>query len=186
MFVPLLRRFDYDDRADTHGSARFATAGEARPQRRSRAADRPRPKTGKPLRYAGPASADDRADRTGKGVGTIIPNLLEYPFGGVCIDPKGENARIAARQRGKFGAVHVLDPFGVTGLASAAFNRSIDRPARPRSRRRCMTLADALVHDAPGEAGEAHWNEEAKALIAGILLHVITTEPAAPWKRCAT
>jgi type IV secretion system protein VirD4 len=32
MFVlPLLRRFDYDDRADTHGSARFATAGEARP-----------------------------------------------------------------------------------------------------------------------------------------------------------
>jgi type IV secretion system protein VirD4 len=32
-----------------------------------------------------------------------------------------------------------------------------------------MTLADALVYDAPGEAGEAHWNEEAKALIAGIL-----------------
>src|SRR3546814_15954148 len=26
--------------------------------------------------------------------------------------------------------------------------------------------------DAPGEAGEAHWNEEAKALIAGILLWV--------------
>ena len=30
MFVlPLLRRFNYDDRADTHGSARFASAGEA-------------------------------------------------------------------------------------------------------------------------------------------------------------
>src|SRR3546814_6536402 len=57
-----------------------------------------------------------------KGVGTIIPNLLEYPFAVVCIDPKGENARIAARQRGRFGAVHVLDPFGVTGLVSAAFN----------------------------------------------------------------
>ena len=26
------------------------------------------------------------------------------------------SARIAARQRGKYGAVHVLDPFGVTGL----------------------------------------------------------------------
>src|SRR3546814_16617561 len=35
-----------------------------------------------------------------------------------------------------------------------------------------MTLAEALVYDAPGEAGEAHWNEEAKALIAGILLWV--------------
>ena len=42
-----------------------------------------------------------------------------------------------------------------------------------------MTLADALVHDAPGECGDAHWNEEAKALIAGILLHIVTIEPSA-------
>lgn len=40
------------------------------------------------------------------------------------------------------------------------------------------TLADALVHDAPGQSGDAHWNEEAKALIAGLILHVVTTEPA--------
>ncbi|MDE1939793.1 MAG: type IV secretory system conjugative DNA transfer family protein, partial [Alphaproteobacteria bacterium] len=39
------------------------------------------------------------------------------------------------------------------------------------------TLADALVYDAPGETGEAHWNEEAKALIAGLLLLVVTEEP---------
>ncbi|MFT6570236.1 MAG: type IV secretion system protein VirD4 [Sphingomonas echinoides] len=127
--------------------------------------------------------------RTGKGVGTIIPNLLEYPGPVVCIDPKGENARIAARQRGKFGAVHVLDPFGVTGLASAAFN-PLDRidPHGLDLADDCMTLADALVHDAPGESGDAHWNEEAKALIAGILLHIVTTEPPATrtWKRCAT
>ncbi|MFC6628340.1 type IV secretory system conjugative DNA transfer family protein [Sphingomonas yabuuchiae] len=133
------------------------------------------------MRYAGPAHLLTIAPtRTGKGVGTIIPNLLEYPFAAVCIDPKGENARIAARQRGKFGAVHVLDPFGVTGLVSAAFNplSSID-PHGLDLADDCMTLADALVHDAPGEAGEAHWNEEAKALIAGILLHVVTTEPPA-------
>ncbi|OQA29642.1 MAG: hypothetical protein BWY57_03273 [Betaproteobacteria bacterium ADurb.Bin341] len=42
-----------------------------------------------------------------------------------------------------------------------------------------MTLADALVYDAPGEAGEAHWNEEAKALIAGIILSIATSEPPA-------
>src|SRR3546814_8906004 len=42
-----------------------------------------------------------------------------------------------------------------------------------------MTLADALVYDAPGEAGEAHWNEEAKALIAGIILAIVTSEPPA-------
>jgi type IV secretion system protein VirD4 len=39
------------------------------------------------------------------------------------------------------------------------------------------TLADALVYDEPGTAGEAHWNEEAKALIAGVILHVVASEP---------
>jgi type IV secretion system protein VirD4 len=34
-----------------------------------------------------------------------------------------------------------------------------------------MTLADALVFDQ--NEGEAHWNEEAKALISGIILYVI-------------
>ena len=131
-------------------------------------------KTGRPLRYAGPAHLLSIAPtRTGKGVGTIIPNLLDYPGPVVCIDPKGENARITARHRAKFGPVHVLDPFGVTGLPGAAFN-PLDRidPAGLDLADDCMTLADALVYDAPGEAGEAHWNEEAKALIAGILLWV--------------
>ena len=183
MFVlPLLRRFDYGDSADTHGSARFATAGEAQALNDDHGLLIGRDvKTGKPMRYAGPAHLLTIAPtRTGKGVGTIIPNLLEYPFAVVCIDPKGENARIAARQRGKFGAVHVLDPFGVTGLASAAFN-PLDRidPHGLDLADDCMTLADALVHDAPGEAGDAHWNEEAKALIAGILLHIVATEPPA-------
>jgi type IV secretory pathway TraG/TraD family ATPase VirD4 len=38
-------------------------------------------------------------------------------------------------------------------------------------------LADALVFDEPGMAGEAHWNEEAKALIAGLILHIAASEP---------
>ncbi len=61
----------------------------------------------------------------------------------------------------------------MTGIGSAAFN-PLDRidPAGLDLADDCMTLADALVYDAPGEAGEAHWNEEAKALIAGILLWV--------------
>ena len=33
-----------------------------------------------------------------------------------------------------------------------------------------MTLADALVHDPAGQGGDAHWNEEAKALIAGLIV----------------
>lgn len=91
MFVlPLLRRFDYADSGDTHGSARFATAGEAQALNDDHGLLIGRDvKTGKPMRYAGPAHLLTIAPtRTGKGVGTIIPNLLEYPFAVVCIDPK--------------------------------------------------------------------------------------------------
>jgi type IV secretion system protein VirD4 len=67
------------------------------------------------------------------------------------------------------GPVHVLDPFGATGMRAAAFN-TLD-PAEDAS-----TLADALVFDEPGMAGEAHWSEEAKALIAGLLLKIVAGE----------
>ncbi len=176
LFQPLILKYGGPAGDDTHGSARFATDRETRPLAQNGdglliGRDR---KSGKLLRYAGPAHLLTIAPtRTGKGVGTIIPNLLDYPGPVVCIDPKGENARITARHRAKFGPVHVLDPFGVTGLPSAAFN-PLDRldPVGLDLADDAMTLADALVYDAPGEAGEAHWNEEAKALIAGILLWV--------------
>ncbi|WP_169800594.1 type IV secretory system conjugative DNA transfer family protein, partial [Sphingobium cloacae] len=181
LFQPLILKYGGPAGDDTHGSARFATDRETRPLAQNGdglliGRDR---KSGKLLRYAGPAHLLTIAPtRTGKGVGTIIPNLLDYPGPVVCIDPKGENARITACHRAKFGPVHVLDPFGVTGLApigssGAAFN-PLDRldPAGLDLADDAMTLADALVYDAPGEAGEAHWNEEAKALIAGILLWV--------------
>ena len=176
LFQPLILKYGGPAGDDTHGSARFATTSETRPLAQNGdglliGRDR---KSGKLLRYAGSAHLLTIAPtRTGKGVGTIIPNLLDYPGPVVCIDPKGENARITARHRAKFGPVHVLDPFGVTGLPSAAFN-PLDRldPAGLDLADDAMTLADALVYDAPGEAGEAHWNEEAKALIAGILLWV--------------
>ncbi len=182
LFQPLILAYGGPAADDTHGSARFATDAE----NRAYAGDsglligRDR-KTGRPLRYAGPAHLLTIAPtRTGKGVGTIIPNLLDYAGPVVCIDPKGENARITARHRGNFGPVHVLDPFGVTGIASAAFN-PLDRidPNSLDLADEAMTLADALVYDAPGEAGEAHWNEEAKALIAGIILAIVTSEPPA-------
>ena len=183
LFQPLILRYGGPAGDDTHGSARFATDRETRPLAQNGEGlligrDR---KSGKLLRYAGPSHLLTIAPtRTGKGVGTIIPNLLDYPGPVVCIDPKGENARITARHRARFGPVHVLDPFGVTGIASAAFN-PLDRldPAGLDLADDAMTLADALVYDAPGEAGEAHWNEEAKALIAGLILSIVTSEAPA-------
>ena len=165
---------------DTHGSARFATDKEVAPLARAdtglligRDA-----KTGKPLRYSGPAHLLTMAPtRTGKGVGTIIPNLLTADRSVICIDPKGENAKIAGRARRQFGPVHVLDPFGITGLPSAAFNPldTLD-PEDLDVAEDATTLADALVFDEPGTTSEAHWNEEAKALIGGLILHLVAQE----------
>ena len=60
-------------------------------------------KPGSLLRYAGSAHLLTIAPtRSGKGVGTVLPNLLTAPRPVVCVDPKGENARIAARARRRF------------------------------------------------------------------------------------
>ncbi|WP_272792265.1 MULTISPECIES: type IV secretory system conjugative DNA transfer family protein [unclassified Shinella] len=177
---PMIEHFGGMD-GDTHGTARFATKAEIAPLTRQESGllvgrDG---KTGKLLRYDGPAHLMTMAPtRTGKGVGTIIPNLLTADRSIICIDPKGENARIAGRARGNFGPVYVLDPFGVTGKPSAAYNPldALD-PAGLDFAEDVNTLADALVHDEPGAVGEAHWNEEAKALIAGMILHIVAHEP---------
>ena len=173
---------------DSHGSARFAT-------RKERAALQDGgngsggsagsglligrdTETGRLLRYTGPAHLLTLAPtRSGKGVGTVIPNLLVADRSVLCIDPKGENARIAGEARRRFGPVHVLDPFGVTGLPSAAYN-PLGRlaPDSPDLGEDAASLAEALVVDAPGQTGEAHWNEEAKALLSGLILFAVCHE----------
>lgn len=134
---------------------------------------------GKLLRYAGPAHLLTIAPtRSGKGVGAIIPNLLMADRSVLCVDPKGENARITARARRRLGPVFVLDPFEISGERCAAFNplSALD-PVGLDLAEEAALIAEALVYDPPGQGGEAHWNEEAKALIAGLILHVVTTAP---------
>jgi len=185
---PLRRHFGPHGK-DTHGTARFATPAEIRPLREA-----PRglligtdPRTGALLRYAGPAHLLTIAPtRTGKGVGTLIPNLLTAERSVICIDPKGENARITGRARARFGPVHVLDPFGITGQPGAAFNPLADLKADAIDvAEEAATLSDALVYDPPGAVGEAHWNEEAKALVTGLILHIVA-EAALPDRHLGT
>ena len=132
-----------------------------------------RARNGQLLRYDGLAHLLTIAPtRSGKGVGTIIPNLLTANRAVVCIDPKGENARVCGRQRASYGPVHCLDPFGVSGRPTARYN-PLDRLEADSIdlAEDAMTLADALVFDQ--NEGEAHWNEEAKALLSGIILYVV-------------
>jgi len=162
-----------------HGSARFATERQIQASlggAKGLIVGRETKRHGRLLRYGGQAHLLTIAPtRSGKGVGAIIPNLLTAERSILCIDPKGENARIAAGARHRLGPVHVLDPFGASGLPSAAFN-PLDalNPESLDLAEDAALLADALVYDPPGQGGEAHWNEEAKALIGGLILHVVT------------
>lgn len=155
MIAPsVLLHFGHLD-AETHGSARLCDRqGGCSPRPRRLRPPAREPKSGKLLRYDGPAHLLTMAPtRTGKGVGTIIPNLLTADRSVICIDPKGENAKIAGRARQQFGPVHILDPFGVTGTPSAAFNPldALD-PDGLDVAEDASTLADALVLDEPGGA----------------------------------
>lgn len=113
--------------------------------------------------------------RSGKGVSAIIPNLLTYSGSVLVIDPKGENARVTARQRQRYGKTHILDPFGVTGLVTASYNplariTSDNLDAADDA----AALADALV--IRGNDGDTHWDDEAASFLEGVILFVALHE----------
>ncbi|MDA8587160.1 type IV secretory system conjugative DNA transfer family protein [Rhodobacteraceae bacterium] len=112
-----------------------------------------------------------------------MPNLLAAERSVLVIDPKGENARITGEALRHFGAVHVLDPFGVSdpgnasGIASAAYN-PLDRltPDSLDLGEDAASLTEALVMDPPGQVTDAHWNEEAKAILGGLIMFCVCHE----------
>ncbi len=116
--------------------------------------------------------------RAGKGVSTIIPNLLTYPGSVFVIDPKGENAIASASRRRAMGQmVHVLDPWHITGFPPAAFNPlDLLDPENPDIAEDAALIADALVPTKGSTASENFWEEEAKSLIAGLVLYIVTSE----------
>lgn len=110
----------------------------------------------------------------------MIPNLLWAERSVLVIDPKGENARITWAAREDMGRLHVLDPFEVSGRPSAAYN-PLDRLSAdsPDLSEDAASLADALVVDPAHQTGDAHWNEEAKALIGGLIMFCVAHEEPA-------
>ncbi|WP_234421273.1 type IV secretory system conjugative DNA transfer family protein, partial [Xanthomonas fragariae] len=167
----------------THGSARFGTPAEI--ARRGHLA-RPSQRDGLTLARVpnAPAGFDPRfryighvvtvaPNGSGKGIGQVIPNLLDYPGSCLVLDVKGENAAVTARARRDLGqAVHVVDPFGITGQPSAGFN-VLDRLdlGTPDCVSESAILADALViASGKNQEGADHWDESAKNLLQGVML----------------
>lgn len=119
----------------------------------------------------------------GKGTGCIVPALLRFDGPVIVIDPKGENALITARRRRELGQeVAVIDPMGVTGLASARLNPldALD-PDGPTFVDDAMALVGVL---APSNMGATtndggYWQERGATFVLGVLLHVMADLPPA-------
>ena len=137
-------------------------------------------KDGQFLRYNGGGHLMTvAATRSGKGVGSIIPNLLNYPGSIVVTDPKGENWYVTARhRREELGQETIpLDPFGLGNAArvpdpTVGFNPlSLIDFEGPNFTEVAMAMADMMVPSRKAAGSQRFWDQEAKALLYTVILH---------------
>jgi type IV secretion system protein VirD4 len=120
-------------------------------------------------------------NRSGKSVG-LINNLFFYDGSALVFDPKGELAKRTAKARLSLGQkLCIVDPFGVIKdedlqAYRTSFNPmtrlSLDNPTIIED---AAQIADGLVIEAR-ESRDPHWDEEARGLIAGMILYVAVSE----------
>ncbi|MES0171914.1 type IV secretory system conjugative DNA transfer family protein [Mesorhizobium sp. M0006] len=111
--------------------------------------------------------------RSGKGVGALIPNLLQYPGSVLVFDPKGENTiTTVARRRAMGQRVVVIDPWNITGHADGAYN-PLDLAKSDTSDpvEDARLIADAVV--LPRAISQAFWEEEARNVIATLAMYLM-------------
>ncbi len=110
--------------------------------------------------------------RSGKGVSAVIPNLLDHEGSVLVTDPKGENYAVTARRRRELGQeVHAFDPFGVAAGEASYNPLDLVDASAPGGLDDARLLADMLVVAEGREGEQAFWNEEARGLLTGLILH---------------
>lgn len=119
--------------------------------------------------------------RSGKGVGVVIPNLLNWPDSVVVLDIKGENFDITAGYRAAHGqAVYAFSPFDedarshrwnpLTAVRSSLLHRVGD----------LLTIGQVFFpNDGGGTSSEAFFNDQARNLFLGLGLVLLET-PSLP------
>lgn len=108
--------------------------------------------------------------RSGKGIGAVIPNLLDHPGSVVVTDIKGENHAVTRAYRETLGRVIAFAPFDPT-LGNDGFNPlDFIRTSTPNDVDDARMIAEMLV--APDGKEANHWEREARTLLTGLLLHV--------------
>lgn len=113
--------------------------------------------------------------RSGKGVGHVIPNLLDHPGSVVVNDIKGENYAVTGRHRSKFSKVITFAPF-MDG--SGCFNpMDFIRVGTSDELDDASLIADMII--VPDSGGNEFFTNEAKNIITALTLYVANESPAA-------
>ncbi len=113
--------------------------------------------------------------RSGKGVGQVIPNLLDHPGSVVVNDIKGENYAVSGRHRASFGGVYTFAPFNEV---SNCFNPiEFIRVGTQDELDDAALIADMIIVEE--NAKDPFWDREAKNLVLAMIMHVATAAPPA-------
>jgi type IV secretion system protein VirD4 len=158
-----------------HGDARFANAVEVARAGLTRSGGGPGILIGRHrgrfLSLPGQLSVMLSAPtRSGKGVGVVIPNLLNWPDSVVVLDIKGENYAITAGYRAAHGqAVYAFSPFD-EGARSHRWNPLSTVRTSPLHRvGDLLTIGQVFFpNDGSGTSSEAFFNDQARNLFLGL------------------
>lgn len=167
-----------NQRRPLHGAARFAREDEIQRERlRATPGILLGSKGGRMLSFGGAEHVLLYAPtRSGKGVGVVIPNLLNWPGSAVVLDIKRENFDATAGFRSAHGqVVHLFDPLASDGR-TARFN-----PLGHIDRHKPTVVLDELQKIAamlfPSEGGrtDPFWSEAARTGFIGVGAYVAET-----------
>lgn len=129
---------------------------------------------GRYLRHDGPEHVLCFAPtRSGKGVGLVVPTLLTWEGSAIVHDIKGENWKLTAGWRARFGRVILFDP---TNDKSTAYNPLREVRLGPCEVRDAQNVADILVDPEGALEHRNHWEKTSHALLVGVILHVLYAE----------
>ena len=109
------------------------------------------------------------ASGAGKGLGIVVPTLLDYPGSMVVTDVKGANYAITARHRAKLGKVVMLNP---SDLAHSARFNPMDSIRRGTDHEQddARALAELMI---VRDSAEGHWAAKSTALLTILILDTL-------------
>src|SRR5205085_1052586 len=115
--------------------------------------------------------------RSGKGVGVVIPNLLNWPDSVVVLDIKGENYKVTAGFRARNGhAVYAFSPFDEEACSHRWNPLTAVRTSRLHRVGDLLTIGQVFFpNDGTSTSSEAFFNDQARNLFMGLGLYLLET-----------